>query len=207
MDKIKSIIRGAHKIIVSPMLLLFYATNEKAMIVSDAARWCDIEGLGQSYQSDWMKLLTLLARYKEFRNVFYFRLFKGNNLAIFFAYIMQFFYRQSPHLIIRKRCSIGPGLFVQHGFSTVVNGDIGENFWVNQQVTIGHKDTEGRPLIGDNVKVSVGAIVLGNIVIGDNVIVGANALVTKSVPENCVVGGVPARIIKRNGVRVDEKLT
>ena len=206
MDKLKKLFRTLHKAVVSPLLLLFFLTTEKKIILSDVSRWYEIEVLDGKHLSNVHKILTLLSLYKEFRNVYYYRMFKGNSLAAFFTYLVRYIYKESPYLIIRKRCTIGPGLFVQHGFSTVVNADIGANFWVNQQVTIGHKDEKGRPLIDNNVKISTGAIVLGNITIGENVIVGANALVTKNIPSNCVVGGVPARIIKRNGVRVDEKL-
>ena len=61
-------------------------------------------------------------------------------------------------------------------------------------------------MLGDRVQVGVGARVLGGITIGDGAIIGANAVVVKDVPPNCVVAGVPARIIRRDGVRVDEPL-
>ena len=51
-----------------------------------------------------------------------------------------------------------------------------------------------------------GAVVLGEIKIGDNVVIGANAVVTKSVPNNCTVAGNPAMIIRENGVRVNKQL-
>jgi serine O-acetyltransferase len=84
--------------------------------------------------------------------------------------------------------------------------DIGNNCWINQQVTIGHKDKTGRPQIGDNVRITAGAKVIGNIKIGNNVTVGANAVVVKDVPDHCVVVGVPAYIVKKNGIAVREKL-
>jgi serine O-acetyltransferase len=56
---------------------------------------------------------------------------------------------------------------------------------------------ENRPTIGDNVTIGAGAKVLGGIVIGDNVTIGANAVVTKSLPDNVVAAGVPAKIIRR----------
>jgi serine O-acetyltransferase len=62
------------------------------------------------------------------------------------------------------------------------------------------------PIIGNNVYIGAGAKILGSITIGDNVIIGANAVVTRNVPPNCTVAGVPARIIKRDGVRVKESL-
>ncbi|NCR99207.1 MAG: transferase hexapeptide family protein [Microcystis aeruginosa Ma_MB_F_20061100_S19] len=70
----------------------------------------------------------------------------------------------------------------------------------------GYKDKSGRPKIGNNVRITAGAKVLGNITIGDNVTVGANSVLVKDVPPNCVVVGIPARIVKPDGVKVDEKL-
>lgn len=62
------------------------------------------------------------------------------------------------------------------------------------------------PIIGDNVRIATGAIVLGEITIGDNSIIGAGAVVVKSVPANCTVIGNPARIVKLNNKRVDINL-
>ena len=55
----------------------------------------------------------------------------------------------------------------------------------------------GIPDIGNNVKISTGACVLGEIKIGNNVTIGANAVVLKDVPDDCIAVGVPARIIKK----------
>lgn len=102
---------------------------------------------------------------------------------------------------------IGPGLFIQHGFSTIISAKvIGRNFWINQQVTIGYSDKTDCPSIGDNVTVNAGAKLIGAINISNNVIVGANAVVVKSVPPDCTIAGVPANIIKRNGQYKHEKL-
>ncbi|MDQ1181963.1 MULTISPECIES: serine O-acetyltransferase [unclassified Rhodococcus (in: high G+C Gram-positive bacteria)] len=77
---------------------------------------------------------------------------------------------------------IGPGLFVHHGGSTIVDAaSIGRNFWVNQNVTIGHSTT-GRPTIGDDVTVATGAVVAGGITIGDGAWIGPNVVVTRDVP-------------------------
>ena len=53
------------------------------------------------------------------------------------------------------------------------------------------------PEIGDNVIIYAGAVIVGNIKIGNNVIVAANAVVTTDVPDNSIVGGVPAKILKK----------
>lgn len=94
---------------------------------------------------------------------------------------------------------------IWHGFSTIINAkSIGNNCTIYQQVTIGNWN--GTPKIGNNVTIFPGAKVIGNITVGDNVKIGANAVVSKNVPENCTVVGVPAFIVKRNGIRVREKL-
>lgn len=92
---------------------------------------------------------------------------------------------------------IGGGLIIQHGFSTIINAKkIGENCHIYQQVTIGFNGTE-QPVIGNNVRICCGAKVIGGVNIGNNVVIGANAVVVKDVPDNVVVAGVPAKIIKQ----------
>lgn len=79
----------------------------------------------------------------------------------------------------------------------IVNGRarIGKNLTIYPGVTVGASKS-GVPTIGDNVFLGLGSKVFGGITIGNNVIVAPNAVVTKDVPDNCVVAGVPARIIK-----------
>lgn len=94
---------------------------------------------------------------------------------------------------------IGSRLFIQHGFATNISAKrIGSDCWINQQVTIGYTFDSEPPVIGNGVRISAGAKVLGQIEIGDNAIIAANAAVVKSVEENMVVGGVPAKIIGEN---------
>lgn len=76
---------------------------------------------------------------------------------------------------------------------------IGENVIIAQQVTIGGKSKiYDVPVIGNDVFIGAGAKILGNITIGSNVIIGANSVVVKSVSDNCVVAGIPAKVIKKN---------
>jgi serine O-acetyltransferase len=96
------------------------------------------------------------------------------------------------------RTDIGKG-FIIHNFSGIfINAiRIGENCTVNQGVTIGSVIKSGPhpPVIGNNVYFGAGCKVLGNITIGNNVTIAANSLVICSVPDNCTVMGVPARVV------------
>jgi serine O-acetyltransferase len=105
---------------------------------------------------------------------------------------------------ISMRCEIGPGLYFPHTAGTVIGAwRVGKNAVIYHQATLGAKEMdlgyskEKRPTIGDNVVIGSGAKVLGGITVGNNVIIGANAVVTRSVPDNVVVGGIPARILKK----------
>lgn len=137
-----------------------------------------------------------------YRNLFYHRL-GASKLVLSF---LQLLCTPFPTLFITTK-DIGPGLFLQHGFSTIISARmIGKDCWVNQQVTIGYAAEGIGPTLGDNVSVYAGAKVIGNITIGDNSIIGANAVVVKNVPPNCTVVGVPAYIVRRNGIKTKEPL-
>lgn len=95
------------------------------------------------------------------------------------------------------------GVVIAHGVGIVLhqNSVVGAGTVIFQNVTIG---SGLGPKIGRNCVLGVGCCILGNITLGDNVKVGANAVVLESVPDNCTVVGIPARIIKRDGERVDQ---
>ncbi len=108
---------------------------------------------------------------------------------------------------IHPAAQIGKGFFVDHGMGVVIGETtiIGDNVTLYQGVTLGGTGKEKgkrHPTIGNNVVISAGAKVLGNISIGDNVNIGANAVVIRSVPANCTVVGVPGRIARKEGNRV-----
>lgn len=103
---------------------------------------------------------------------------------------------------IYSSTEIGKGtIFGYGGIGVVVHkrAVIGRNCTIGSGVTIGGKShSVNVPVIGDNVYIATGAKILGDIRVGSNSVVGANAVVVKDVPENCVVAGIPAKVIKEN---------
>lgn len=99
------------------------------------------------------------------------------------------------------QAKIGKGTMLGYGGIGVVihkKAVVGDNCMIAQHVTIGGGNSRypGVPQIGSHVHISHGACVFGGITIGDNVDIGANAVVNKPVPENAVVAGVPARVLR-----------
>ncbi|MCA9407490.1 MAG: serine O-acetyltransferase [Candidatus Omnitrophica bacterium] len=112
---------------------------------------------------------------------------------------------------IHPGARIGQRLFIDHGMGVVIGETtiIGNNVTLFQGVTLGGtgKETGKRhPTLCDNVVIGAGAKVLGNIEIGKNSYVGANAVVIKSIPANATVVGVPGRITRKDGQRVEAEL-
>ena len=112
-------------------------------------------------------------------------------------YIMQYLLFNSS---LPASVKIGKGTKLAYGGIALVihaRAVIGKNCTIGQCSTIGgrskHYDV---PTIGDNVYMGAGAKVLGPIKIGSNVVIGAGSVVLKDVPDNCVVAGVPAKIIR-----------
>jgi serine O-acetyltransferase len=185
-----------------PALIVLASSPEKHIVREDVTAWTRIVDLQKMKYPAWKNFQYLMLFFPEFRNLFYKRIKKSSLLL---SKILQVFYFPLSTLYINTD-SIGPGLFIQHGFSTIIAAkSIGKNCWINQQVTIGFSIATDRPTIGDNVRITAGAKILGEITVGDNVVVGANAVVVKDVPDNCTVVGVPAYIIKKNGFRVSKE--
>ncbi len=112
---------------------------------------------------------------------------------------------------IHPGAKIGKRLFIDHGMGVVVGETaiIGDDVLLYQGVTLGGtglQKEKRHPTIGSNVVIGTGAKVLGNITIGDNSYVGANAVVIKDVPPNSTVVGVPGRVTKQDGKKIDVSL-
>ena len=109
---------------------------------------------------------------------------------------------------IHPGATIGKGLFIDHGTGVVIGetAEIGDNCTLYQGVTLGGtgKDVGKRhPTLGNNVLVGAGAKILGPFTVGDNVKIAANAVVLSAVPANSTAVGIPARVVKQDGKKVD----
>ncbi|MBU0484129.1 MAG: glycosyltransferase [Proteobacteria bacterium] len=161
---------------------------------------------GESRKANFWIILKSLFFNIRFLPVVLFRLsayFEKNNFH-FIAKIFSFWNFFVFGTEISSKCSVGPGLCFPHTLGSVIGAArIGKNALIYHGVTIGanYMDLgyrlDKRPLIGDNVTLGAGAKILGGVTIGNNVIVGANAVVVDSLPDNVVVGGIPAKIIRR----------
>lgn len=167
----------------------FMILYKNKLLVEDFKRWCEIIKMNKSLYS----FAYILFYYKEFRNIVIYRYQK----KVFFKRYFSLMYPPLSTLYIQAK-EIKGGLFIQHGFSTMISAEyIGKNCWINQQVTIGYKGQGRPPIIGDNVMITCGAKVLGSITIGNNVVIGANAVVVKDVEDDSTMVGIPAKKIRK----------
>jgi len=120
-----------------------------------------------------------------------------------FLTLVRRLYSTRYSLWISPDANIGGGLRISHCFSIIINSaEIGDNFTVLQQTTIGSNNGGNRSgccKIGDNVFMGAGAKIIGNVNIESNVVIGANAVITKNIISGVTVAGVPAKIINYKG--------
>ncbi|MFS8630029.1 MAG: serine O-acetyltransferase [Bacillales bacterium] len=112
---------------------------------------------------------------------------------------------------IHPGAKIGRRFFIDHGMGVVIGEtcEIGDNVTIYQGVTLGGTGKEKgkrHPTIKDNVLISAGAKVLGSITIGENSKIGGGSVVLKDVPPNSTVVGIPGRVVRQNGKRVNRDL-
>lgn len=179
-----------------PHYFLFIIFKNK-YLQGDFNQWVKVFGL-QNYGKVYA-FFVLIIRFREYRTVFYYRI---GGLRHFLSWY-------SPGMptcfILGKKDNIAPGLIIQHGHSSRIAPErAGKNLQVWHNVTIGKNKSGGkRPIIGDNVKVMTNSLVFGDITVGDNVVIGAGTIVYKNIPSNCVVVGNPARIVKKDGIKIN----
>jgi serine O-acetyltransferase len=178
-----------------PHLIFYYFHGKRNIIKYDVARWAKCMFLENKIQHNAVRFLYLMTYNPEYRNLFYYR------IGLYSKFIQWLCPKMNTLFISTE--DIGEGLFIQHGFATIIAAkSIGKDCWINQQVTIGFSNVNDCPVIGDNVTINAGAKIIGKVTMGNNSIAGANAVVVKDVPENCTVVGVPAYIVRRNGIKV-----
>jgi serine O-acetyltransferase len=171
---------------ITPHYILYRFSKYRSIIEKDLYVWNKKLNLG--IQNKFTLLSWLIIFHPEYRTLFHYRL---GAISI----LLNAYYKRPNHMYIRSAYT-GSGLFIQHGNASTISAEyMGENCLINQHVVVGHKGNK-RPTIGNNVVIGSGAKVLGGVKIGNNVTIGANAVVVKDVPDNCIVGGVPAKIIR-----------
>lgn len=164
----------------------------RKQIKDDLYRQCG----SRTYKS----LLSLYFKTPGFRIMFWFRIashYRG--LIGFMSNLMLMHYRYLFGINLYRNTKIGRGFCIGHFSGIVISPKavIGDNCNISQNVTIGvagKGEDRGVPTIGNGVYIGAGAVVIGKIKIGENVAIGANAVVTKDVPDNAVVVGIPAQV-------------
>lgn len=152
-----------------------------------------------------------LALYPGFKYSFWMRTcayLKANGvtrLFLFpFAWLTLQHYEYKYGISISYQTKIGSGFYIGHFGGIVVNQHsvIGKNCNISHQVTLGKANRgakKGYPVIGDNVYIGPGAKVVGRVRVGNNVAIGANCVITKDMPDNSVVVGIPGKVISFEG--------
>ena len=151
--------------------------------------------------------LSLLLTYPGVKAIFFYKIANFFAVAKFdlIARIISQLARFLTGIEIHPKAKIGKNLFIDHGMGVVIGetSEIGDNVTIYHSVTLGgispsidsdsQRNVKRHPTLKDNVVVGSGAQVLGPIVVGKNAKIGANAVVTKDVPENAVMVGIPAK--------------
>ena len=151
--------------------------------------------------------LSLILTYPGVKAVFFHRVANFFQLAKFYliARIISQLSRFLTGIEIHPGAKIGKNLFIDHGMGVVIGetSEIGNNVTIYHMATLGgiapsinsnnQRQVKRHPTLGDCVVVGSGAQILGPVMIGANTKVGANAVVTKDVPENAVMVGIPAK--------------
>lgn len=179
---------------VAPLFGVYALAPRREDIHGDLRRWMAVAEKQSWAHAPYrrrrtVQLLYLLTYQRPFRDQLYYRA-KHSVPARMLATVLRRIYRGQVKLSLHAS-SIGPGLYVAHGYCTGVawKVEIGSNCRIHQHVTIGWDGSDGAPRIGNDVVIYTGAVIVGDITIGDGAIIGANAVVTKDVPPGVVVRG------------------
>lgn len=178
-----------------PHWLLYKKTSYKEILQQDILRNLN-QFCWNSDRISFYSFCYLMTFYRMFRNIFYARIGMFNRPLMKFLTLLA---SPQPFLDITSTSEIGGGLIVQHGYNTLISpAKMGRNCWVNQGVSIGHRNEVGQPEIGDNVRIAAGALVLGALKIGRGATIAPGAVVMRNVPPYAIVMGNPAKVVGFN---------
>lgn len=170
----------------------------KKLIDSDCQRYWGRKGLKERIRT---YLVQASFRYTvEYRKVHqYITLNKKGMGYLYHRYkLLRYSYKYGYQ--INPEAKIGPGFYMGHRGSVIINGEvtIGKNVNIATGVTIGQEnrgERRGVPTIGNNVWIGTNVVIVGDIVIGNNVMLAPNTFVNIDIPDNSIVVGNPAKII------------
>ena len=151
--------------------------------------------------------LSIILTYPGAKAIFFHKIANFFAIAKFnlIARIISQFSRFLTGIEIHPKANIGKNLFIDHGMGVVIGetSEIGDNVTIYHMATLGgispsinsneQRNIKRHPTLKDNVEVGSGAQILGPVTVGKNAKIGANAVVTKDVPENAVMVGIPAK--------------
>lgn len=191
--------RDTYKLILSLIFFWLYIPHLLVYLISSHAKrrliYNDLTAMKNQIHvniNGLLLLLFFLHNNRFYRSLFYFR------IGAIVSLIISWYRPGDKYFIFSQSTKIGEGFKFAHPYSTIINAhSIGKNFSCIHLTTIG-KANGKRPIIGDNVTCGANVSIIGDITIGNNVTIGAGSVVVKSIPSNCVVAGVPAKIIKQS---------
>lgn len=172
---------------LSPLWLLIRVHPKHRMLLDEERHWLSVLFPDRS-----AKLCSRIELYnlREYRTAIYYRIGETRRLI---AWLIPGQYA------CQINCpQVGRHFILHHAHSTRIGARrVGDNVEIWQNVTIGHQHpTDLLPIIGNDVKIGCGAIVVGSITVGDGAVIGAGAVVVKDVPDGAVMVGNPARNLK-----------